>query len=249
MRGILPERQKPPGRCYRKPVHVMDVYLVPLSAERYELYCEVPDEPNEPGADPPQGVLQRVRQRLRQILAEAERERREGRRDPPEGGWIARIEARAMCWIAESLAEQRLLWHLRGQTEARLFYPDDVDEASAVSLLRKRLQRDYDRHRFWLMVDALVFIASGVLVLLPGPNVLAYYFAFRLVGHYLSLRGARQGLNVITWRSEKSPPLAELRHAIALDPELRARRVSDVAGQLHLEHLVSFFERTAIPAR
>ena len=25
----------------------MDVFLVPLAADRYELYCEVPDEPHE----------------------------------------------------------------------------------------------------------------------------------------------------------------------------------------------------------
>ena len=27
----------------------MDVYLVPIGRERYELYCEVPDEPEPPG--------------------------------------------------------------------------------------------------------------------------------------------------------------------------------------------------------
>ena len=33
---------------------------------------------------------------------------------------------------------------------------------------------------------------SGLLFLVPGPNVIAYYFAFRMVGHYFSLRGARK---------------------------------------------------------
>ena len=40
----------------------------------------------------------------------------------------------------------------------------------------------------------VLLIVSGVLALVPGPNVLAYYFAFRVVGHWLSMRGARQGL-------------------------------------------------------
>jgi hypothetical protein len=65
------------------------------------------------------------------------------------------------------------------------------------------------------------------------------------VGHYLSLRGARQGLNVVTWTSVGSEPLAELRRAIALEPELRERLVHDVAARLRLEHLARFFERTA----
>ena len=58
----------------------MDVYLVPLGADRYELYCEVPDD-DEPDADaePRAGVFARMRARFREMLAEAERERRQGR--------------------------------------------------------------------------------------------------------------------------------------------------------------------------
>ena len=84
-----------------------------------------------------------------------------------------------------------------------------------------------------------------MLFFVPGPNVVAYYFAFRLVGHYLSMRGARQGLSGVTWRNEGSAPLAELRRAIALEPAARDQRVQDVAGRLKLEHLASFFARTA----
>jgi hypothetical protein len=68
-----------------------------------------------------------------------------------------------------------------------------------------------------------------------------------MVGHYLSLRGARQGLDAVQWTSERSAPLAELRRAIDLDGEERDRSVRGVADALKLEHLVKFFERTAIP--
>jgi Mitochondrial K+-H+ exchange-related len=115
-----------------------------------------------------------------------------------------------------------------------------------MTLLRRQLRRDFDRHRFWLVIDSLLFIASGVLVLLPGPNVVAYYFAFRMVGHFLSLRGARQGLNGVLWTTQPSAPLSALRNAIHLDGEARERHVDDVARALNLEHLARFFERTAI---
>ncbi len=49
------------------------------------------------------------------------------------------------------------------------------------------------------------------------------------------------------WRSEGSAPLAELRRAIALEPAAREERVQEVAVRLNLEHLASFFARTAIP--
>ena len=182
------------------------------------------------------------------MLAEAERGRRHGGSPRHDAGWLTRANARMMRWVAESIAEQRLLWHMRRQTDARLFFPDDLTEASATSRLRVQLGRDRDRHRFWLAIDSVGFVLSGLLMLLPGPNVLAYYFAFRLVGHYLSMMGARRGLEVVCWSSEKSAPLSELRRAIGLTPEQRVQQVSDVALRLRLEHLATFFERTAAAA-
>jgi hypothetical protein len=224
----------------------MDVYLVPVSADRYELYCEIPEEPQEQ-AEPPQGYFRRLLHRFREMVAEAERERRHGAEAPPRG-WAGRLRARTMRYVAESIAEQRLLWHLRSQVSACLFYPDDLAETDAVSRLRRQLGRDFDKHRFWLAIDSLGFVASGLLMLLPGPNLAAYYFAFRLVGHYLSLRGAKKGLSGIAWRHEPSAPLTELRGILTMDRGLRESRVHAVAETLRLEHLVSFFQRTAVSA-
>jgi Mitochondrial K+-H+ exchange-related len=225
----------------------MDVYLVPIAQDRYELYCEVPDDPEPEPDEAPAGFFRRMKQRFSAMLAEAERERRQTHADQPPRGTLGRIKARTLRYIAESIAEQRLLWHLRRQASACLFFPDDVEEHRAVKLLRRQLGRDFEKHRFWLIVDSLGFIGSGVFFFLPGPNVVAYYFVFRMVGHYLSLRGARQGLDAVQWTSEHSAPLAELRRAIDLDGEERDRRVRGVADALKLEHLVKFFERTAIP--
>jgi hypothetical protein len=224
----------------------MDVYLVPVGAERYELYCEVPDEPEQGEAEPARGFIGGLKARFSSLLADAERDRRQGPSDQQPAGWMARAKARTMRWVAESIAEQRLLWHLRRQESACLYYPDDLDEQPAVRCLRRQLRRDFEKHRFWLIIDSVGFVASGLLFLVPGPNIVAYYFAFRMVGHYLSMRGARQGLNGVVWSSEKSAPLADLRRAIGLDSEERERRVHDVALALKLEHFVKFFERTAI---
>jgi hypothetical protein len=69
-----------------------------------------------------------------------------------------------------------------------------------------------------------------------------------MVGHYLSLRGARQGLQRMTWRNEPSAPLADLRRALDLGADVREHRVRDIASRLQLEHLASFFERAAEPS-
>jgi len=231
----------------------MDVYLVPTGPDRHDLYCEVPDDPgseadNAGGSDPPKGFFRRLRERFRTMLAEAERERRHGRSaDAAENnGWMARTQARIMCWVAESIAEQRLLWHLRNQTAVCLFYPDDLDASQAQTILQSLLRKDFEKHRFWLIINALLFVGSGVFFFVPGPNIVAYYFAFRLVGHYLSMQGARQGRSVVQWHTEGSAPLTELRRVIALGPADREQRVQDVALRLRLEHLASFFERAVV---
>src|SRR4051812_4758014 len=205
----------------------MDVFLVPVARDRYELYCEEPEEPAPTGEAPPQGVVKRTAHRFRMMLAEAERERRRGGPNPDEapGSLFARLRARTMRWVAEWVAEQRLLWQLRGRTGALLIYPDDVSEAHAQQLLRRSLQRDWDRHRFWLIVDSLGLVGSALLILLPGPNVIGYYFLVRTVGHYLSLRGARQGLTAMHWAVDASSALATLRSMVADAPDARAERV------------------------
>jgi hypothetical protein len=230
----------------------IEVFLVPVGGDRYELYCEHADEPLDGDDEPPKGFLRRLVQRFKETLAAAEQERRAGRgsvrtaRPDQPRSWTHEIRDRSVRWVAEAIAEQRLLWNLRRAKEATLVHPDDVSGDRATAILRAALRKDADRHRFWLVVDSVGFVVSGVFFFVPGPNLIAYYFAFRLVGHYLSLRGARQGLDSTRWSQHPSSPLTELRHAVSLAPPLRALRVKEVASRLKLEHLAAFFERTAV---
>jgi hypothetical protein len=89
-------------------------------------------------------------------------------------------------------------------------------------------------------------VGSAALILIPGPNFLGYYFAFRVVGHFFSVRGAKRGLNGVSWANTPSPPLADLRLALDLDPVARLERVERVASALHLDHLPSFFQRITV---
>ena len=227
----------------------MTVFLLPVAPDRYELYCEQPDEPPsfEDPSRPPRGIFRRMADRFRAMIAEAEHERRRGP-DPaaPRKSLGARVKDRVMRWVVESIAEQRLLWQLRGRAVATLVHPDDLSGQQAQQLLRRSLQRDWERHRFWLVLDVLGGVGSVLLILLPGPNVIGYYFLFRIVGHYLSLRGARQGLVKITWTHAPNPALTTLRGVLGDPPESRERVVREVATILQLEHLTSFFQRAAV---
>lgn len=230
----------------------MDVYLIPVGTQRYELYCEDvhEEQPAESVVAAPPGMFAGLMNRFKTALARVEHERRHGGAAPPpveRRTWSHRVKEYVLRWLAEKIAEQRLLWRLRRESEVRLIFPDDLSGDAAMAIVRRMVQRDADRHLRWLIIDGLVLVLTGPAAIIPGPNLLAYYFGFRVVGHYLSMRGARHGLRAVTWHEHPSPLLARLRKAVALSAFERERHVREVESQLRLRHLTTFFQRTAVP--
>ena len=223
----------------------LDVYVIPFPRDRYELFCErqADEEADATAAGAQSGWWGRLTDRFSIMLRAAEdREANPDQADAAEGWW-ARIQGYALSWVAERVAEQRLLWRLRGKTEVVASHPDDVSFDVILPIARKALQKDYERHRIWLVVDLVLLIVSGILALVPGPNVLAYYFAFRVVGHWLSMRGARHGLDRARWTGRGCPILTRLRGAADLPAGPRAALVQQAASQLGVERLPRFVER------
>ena len=224
----------------------MDVYFLPIGPDRYELYCDEAGDPEELAAgEQPTGRFAAFFQRFKETLAQAEEQRL--RTDEPEPGrhrsWTERLKDRSFAWLAERIAEQRLLWRLRNVTALTLHYPDDMSSDAAEASARRELQRESDRHLKWLVLDGTLLVASGAFFFVPGPNVIAYYFGFRAVGHYLSRRGASHALTEVSWQCHPSAHLSRLRHALSLDGSARDAEVEQVGSALHLPHLARFFER------
>jgi hypothetical protein len=233
-------------------VAVMDVYLVPGGPNRFELYCESAAEPAPQRTDGTSGLWKRMHDKFTEVLAAIEREQDSLPSTPAApaapAGLMHRLQVRGVRWIAERVAEQRLLWRLRGQTAVRAFFPAGIDPAAAHATIRANLERDSRRHLRWLVIDTVGGLFSLLLMPLPGPNVLGYYFAFRIVGHLLAIRGARQGLRLVSWDLQPSDPLAELGRLEQLPETERASRVRAIAQELGLPRLARFFERTAVGA-
>ena len=219
---------------------------MPIGPDRYELYCEVAHDPELSTEPAPGGFLGRLKHKFTVMLRAAE-ERRHGHvAETGDRTWFGRLQTRIMAWVAERIAEQRLLWNLRGESEVLAMHPDDMTFDQAQSLIHRMLQRDYDRHQVWLMVDALLFIASGIFFFVPGPNLVAYYFGFRVVGHWLSMRGASQGLHRVAWSGRPCPPLTDLRRVAVMPPGERESHVHAIAARLRLQRFSTFFERVAL---
>jgi hypothetical protein len=150
-----------------------------------------------------------------------------------------------MRWIAERVAEQRLLWHLRRADAVNLHADRDLAAAKADAIMRAGMKRDADRHRNRMILHSLVLIAVTPLALVPGPNVLGYLFTFTVVGHFLAWRGAVRGLHHITWTVVPDAALTDLRRAFSLDAEARHRVIKEVSERLHLPRMARFVEQMA----
>jgi hypothetical protein len=224
----------------------MEIFLVPVGPARYELYSEQADPSPAADAEAPQsGVLARARQSFAEMLlaaADRERAKREGRWEEP-AGWWARTRDRLTAWVAERVVEQQLHWSLRHIDAAVLVHPADVSPESAMGTVRHALAHDRRWHGRWAVTHGILFVVGGVLAVLPGPNLVAYYFAFRMVGHWLSMRGASQGLSRVRWSMRASAELDEIADALLLTPAARHERLTGIADRLALPDLPAFVER------
>jgi hypothetical protein len=222
----------------------MNVFVIPVGADQYVLYYEQPIEP-EPDDDPaPTGMFATWQRRFSELLREAEEHRQE--RTDSSGAsqsWTRRMQDRMMSWIAKRVAEQRLLWNLRKQEQVVAVHPGDTPFGDILPHIHRVLQRDYERHRNWLVVDTIGLVLSWPLTVIPGPNFLLFYFLFRVGGHWLSMRGATQGRRRVQWDGQPCELLNGLRNALRLPRRERHALVQQVASTLRLRQLATFFER------
>ena len=221
----------------------MIVYLVQTGRNRHELYSETPEEP----ADPPAGNSAKWQQWLHATSVRWYALVEQARRGAGTGR-MARWRDRIVCRLAESIAEQRTLWALRECEAATAEYPAHLEESAARGILNDLLSKARRHHGRWLIVDLLLSIASAVLTVVPGPNLLAYYFLFRLVGHLQSWRGARTALDRTAWTFVPNQELTELASLVEVPRSARAPRVAAIAARLNLPRLSAFFDRAAVPS-
>lgn len=222
----------------------MDVYLVPIASDRFETYYEAADDDEPVESAEGLGFFGRLRVRFQTQLREAERARHQVAPEEPTT-FLGRMQKRSLRWIAERIAEQRLLWHLRKADVATLHVDANMNPQEAEGVMRSSMKRDAERHLRLLAVHSVGLIASAPVAFIPGPNVLGYLFTFTVVGHFLAWRGARRGLHEVRWQVAPNPALTDLRQAFVLGADARHRVIHDVAGRLRLPKLARFVEQMA----
>src|SRR5437667_2846840 len=173
---------------------MLSIYLLPVGSGRFELYSEPPEEHSsiEPRDGPFKRTFHGLGERWRQTVQSA-------RRRDPAAGRLKRWRDWSVGRVAEMIAEQRTLWSIRNEAAASFVYPSDLPESIALARRDRMLVHARRHHGIWTILDGTLLAASGVFMLIPGPNVLAYYFGVRAVSHYLSWRGAREAVDRVQW--------------------------------------------------
>ncbi len=81
---------------------------------------------------------------------------------------------------------------LRLATSVELYYPTRVTEEEAKEAWSRYLGARWRYHILWFAVNALIAPLTIILIWVPGPNVIGYWFVYRAVCHVLAMLGLRR---------------------------------------------------------
>jgi hypothetical protein len=106
---------------------------------------------------------------------------------------------------------ERMFKALNGPSSLRVFH---AERQSPQDEFRDLLRGQIVKHTAWLVVDAVLTAVAAVfspfLAWIPGPYVVLYYPALRLLSHYRAMTGARKALNESAVVFEERPELGRL---------------------------------------
>ena len=165
-------------------VRLMDVFVIPVGVDRYELYYEQTTEAKTDDEPAPTGMLAKWQRRFSDLLRAAEQHSGDDNSqqpghspvvDGPDAGPHDGLDR-------ERIAEQRLLWNLRTEESVVAVHPSDTTFEAVMPHIQQALQRDFERHRFWLFIDTAGLVVSGLLAIVPGPNLLRTTSCFESAG-------------------------------------------------------------------
>jgi hypothetical protein len=159
---------------------------------------------------------------------------------PPEAGRSKAKEAWELAKRKLMVLPQRMLRQEQAfaralrleEPEIRVFYSGIADVHKVGHRFAFFLQRQRTKRIIYLAGEAILVPLTGLLVLLPGPNVAFYVVALLLITHWLSVRGVG-ALRRKTPVFETCPLLAEWETAVAEGAE---GKFADILARIEAEY-------------
>ncbi|QDV37055.1 hypothetical protein [Tautonia plasticadhaerens] len=111
--------------------------------------------------------------------------------------WIRDAESHAPAWLRSPIswlkaklpADERLLMALRNAKAITLVHPSTLPAEEARLAWREYLGNRLRFRLSWLLLDLVILVPSILISVLPGPNVVGLWVAFRVIAHAVALFG------------------------------------------------------------
>ncbi len=170
--------------------HIVKIYLLSIDTRRFFFYAdesEPPDDRQEGGDASGSwrgGWRGWLLDRWHRLQSAWERS---------ESG-AARWTRRAWNWLHSwAHPDETMLSRLRSARWIELHHPASRDAEEVRGLWREYLDHRWWRHVLWMSANGIVAPpALATLWILPGPNLIGYWFAYRAVHHAMIVWGIRR---------------------------------------------------------
>lgn len=133
--------------------------------------------------------------------------------------------------------DEPMLARLWSSPRLLIRHPASLSPGEPAAIWNHYLRGQFHRHLFWMTVNGIITPPSVILAVLPGPNLIGYWFAYRAAHHALASWGiarARRGAIPITLE-----PTPELDAPMAIDADGKPRHVALEGAVARLEeHLL-----------
>jgi Mitochondrial K+-H+ exchange-related len=147
--------------------------------------------------------------------------------------WLRRVWEWLHSW---SHPDEWMLARLRSAHKIELHHPVSRSSDEVRAIWQDYLAQQGRRHLVWLSVNTVIAPFSVLLWILPGPNVIGYWFAYRAIHHLLVVWGIRR-VRQRTIRIELHP-VSALDVPVERDEAGKARHSAlDGAAELLDEHV------------
>jgi hypothetical protein len=151
--------------------------------------------------------------------------------------WLRRL----WTWLHRfTHADEAFLRSLRQAKRIKLIFPSSMNPREAQHSWKSYLGSRRRRHLFWLALNLLIVPPAALAAILPGPNVLGYWFVYRAWMHALAWRGASNAKALTKSSVAQSDDLLNERIDLADESQLVRR-----AHELSLPHLPETLRRPA----
>jgi Mitochondrial K+-H+ exchange-related len=167
----------------------LKIYLLLIDHAQFFFYSDEseashdPDDAEDASKPPPAGVLGWSKARYKRFKSAWQ--------DADSGAllWMRSSWDWLHTWVHPDEAMLAGLWSAR---RVDLHHPSARSDDEVRTIWAAYLKRQRRRHLLWLIVNGVIAPFSALFAILPGPNVIGYWFAYRAIHHSLVVWGIRR---------------------------------------------------------